>query len=694
MGDKLNMLLEAQLFGSFQLKTVCGQDIEIANRRARGLIAMLLLQPGRPLDREHVCKLLWTGRFEAQARASLRQCLLGLGKTLDALGCDLLDVSRSRIALNPSLVRSDIADLECALDDGQWASAIDLIMAIGGKPILDQMHFGDDFDAWLTERRHAIEQHLQTRVSEALARLKEAGNLADHGRLLDAWMVRHPTASRIIMGDLHSGRVRIAVLPFASHDSEDDQGYFADGIVDELITTLGQVPQLLVAGRTSSFQFRNTALTLPEIANLLRVSHLVEGSVQRQSEDTRINVRLIEGQTGFESWSYSFAGTVDDILAAREGVAKTVTRELAGALKLEIAEPSVRRMTSNKEAFGLYLQGRALTRRAIGDGVLATAIDLLEQALVIDPDFAECWTALAEAHVYTAVYTPCLDKLGQVDRMAECATKAISLSPDQGHAKAMLGLYQWTRNDPLAALDLAFEAYRLEPENPAVTMRLGSFLLYCGRTQQSLPYLEAAIDQDPVDGRNYGMLCAAHLNMGNIDAAIAAGKRSADLGNPPLHWSVATAASGNHDLAIEQYFQGRLLMNSVIFPPAGTQPMGPEAMDAYWQLAARGVNGGCAEDRQKYCQTLDFLHATLPDPYDPTIVWPAIWMGYAPMVFKTLGAQITPPNMVGLMSLWADVEPIRQTRLHPGFIDFANRIGLVAVWEKYGWPDVMPGPPA
>lgn len=276
--------------------------------------------------------------------------------------------------------------------------------------------------------------------------------------------------------------------------------------------------------------------------------------------------------------------------------------------------------------------------------------------------------------------------------MAECASKAIALSPDQGHAKAMLGLYQWTQNNALAALDLAFEASRLEPENPAVTMRLGSFLLYCGRTRQALPYLEAAIDQDPVDGRNYGMLCAAHLNLGNVEAAIAAGKRSADLGNPPLHWSVATAASGDHELAIEQYYQGRLLMNSVIFPPAGTQPAGPEAMDAYWQIAAKGVNSGRAEDRQRYCQTLDFLHATLPDPCDPTIVWPAIWMGYAPMVLKTLGVQITPPNMVGLMSLWADIEPIRQTRLHPDFMDFATRIGLVAVWEKYGWPDLMPGP--
>jgi len=89
---------------------------------------------------------------------------------------------------------------------------------------------------------------------------------------------------------------------------------------------------------------------------------------------------------------------------------------------------------------------------------------------------------------------------------------------------------------------------------------------------------------------------------------------------------------------------------------------------------------------------LEMLHASLPDQCDPTIVWPAIWMGYAPMVFKTLGNQITPTNMVGLMLLWADIEPIRQTRIHPDFMDFAKRIGLVAAWEKYGWPDLLPAP--
>ncbi|MEP6175254.1 MAG: hypothetical protein ABJ143_11340, partial [Parasphingorhabdus sp.] len=80
------------------------------------------------------------------------------------------------------------------------------------------------------------------------------------------------------------------------------------------------------------------------------------------------------------------------------------------------------------------------------------------------------------------------------------------------------------------------------------------------------------------------------------------------------------------------------------------------------------------------------------DSCDSTIVLPAIWMGEAQMVFKTLGKQITTANFFAFMSLWTNAEPINQVRLHPDFMDFAQRIGMVAAWEKYGWPDLLPKP--
>jgi TolB-like protein/tetratricopeptide (TPR) repeat protein len=547
--------------------------------------------------------------------------------------------------------------------------------------LIDQLWPGDSgSDQSLTRAVSHLRKALTTPhgIGEALVTVPKLGYR------LDATIQRH--------GDTSDGKTRIAVLPFRSLSRLGDQGYFADGIADELITRLGSVPQLRVTGRTSVFQFRDSDMDMPQIAEKLRVTHLVEGSVQHQHDDVRIDVRLIDGKTGFEMWSYRYDGKIDDIFASRDEVAHDATIGLSEALDLPEPQPKNRKMSDNKAAYDLYLQGRALTNRTFGNGALAKAVELFQEALELDPDFSECWTVLAEAHVYTVVDTPCLDRHSEARKMASCARRAIELDQMQGHARAMLELYQWTRNDIVGALDLAYEAHRLEPDNPDVTIRLGSFLLYCGLTTEALPLIQRAIDQDPVHGRNYGMLCVAHMNLGNLEASIAAGQRMTDLGYPAMFLAVALATLGDRDLAVQRYHQTRLLLNTVIFPPVGSAPLEPEAMDAYWLIAAKGVCSDRAEDRALYGQLLEMLHATLHDPGDPSIVMPAIWMGNAQLVFKTLGQDITPANMICFMMIWADVDPIRQVWQHPDFLAFADRTGLVAAWEKYGWPDLLPGP--
>ncbi len=488
------------------------------------------------------------------------------------------------------------------------------------------------------------------------------------------------------------GRTRIAVLPFRSMASPDDQGFFADGIVDELITTLGGVPQLLVAGRTSSFYFKGSNKSPSEIATALNVTHLVEGSVQRQDEAVRINVSLIDAKTGFKIWGYSYDGSFDHIFATRNEVGQAVNDGIARALNLTSPVPAVRGLTDQQEAYGLYMQGRALTMRAIGEGVMDNAVVLLEKALDIDPEFAAAWTALAEAEINVTVFTPCANRVERMAKAAHYAEKAIALSPDQGHARIVLAFHEWSKNNIVGALDLAFEAYRLEPKNPDVVNRLGSFLLYIGRCEQALPYIENSIEQDPVNGRAYSILASAHLNLSNIDAAVAAAQRAVDLGFPSIQLAQVLAAKGDNDLAVEAHQLTKLLMNTVIFPPAGTSPMSPEAMDAYWLMAAKGLWSGDERQRKNYCTVLDMLYATLADPCDATVVWPAVYMGYTEMVYKTLGTQITTSNFHAFAFLWNDIAPTCQIRHHPDFIDFAQRIGMVAAWKKYGWPDRLPRP--
>jgi len=685
-----SVTLQVTLFGGFRLHAPDGAEIVVKGKRCQALLAVLCLRPGRPMERDRISELMWPGKFRAHARASLRQTLLELKKQLGPFGDDVLDGQRDRVAIRGHYVQSDLSGLEDALARGQAEQVVGQVVAIGQKPLLDGIELGEPLARWLAEQRAQVEQRLRLAVEQALARWPGQGRVADAARLRDAWRLRD--AGLALSGD--DSRIRMAVLPFQWPEADERVGPIALGLFDELVSALGQAPQLLVAGRASCLTATSLGQPLPEIAGALRVAYLLEGSVQRQDDRLRVHVNLIDGQTGFESWARVYQGTVRDVFGLQAEIAREVTGELGRVLKIDVQVPGRRQTTPSDEAYTLYLQGRALTARAIGDGVLAKAVELLEASLAIDPEFAACWTALAEAHVYTAVYTPCLDRLEKSARMAECALKAIELDPGQGHARAMLGIHRWTENDPVGALDLAHEAWRLEPDNPDVILRLGSFLLYIGRTREALPCIEAAIDQDPVNGRNYAMLCVAQLNLGNIDAAIVAGQRMVDLGLPSMWLAVATAASGDRKLAVDQYRQTMELMNKTMFPPAGSRPLTGPALFTFWQIAARGVCSGRAMHRKLYCAMLDHLHSTLHDPCDTSIVQPAIWMGYSKMVFKTLGSQITPANMFCLMSLWADIEPIRQVRLHRDFLPFAEHIGLRAAWEKYGWPDLLPAPEA
>jgi TolB-like protein len=692
VSEEPTVIAHAALFGEFRLNDCNGTEISLSNRRARALLAILCLEPNQPMAREQITRLLWSGRFEAQAKASLRQCLLELNKTLEPVVYPLLIVTRERIAINGPKLRTDLADLEQALAHGQYEEAVHSLTLIGADRLLDDLHLGEAFADWLAARREQTSLRLHASVNLALDDLEQR---AEHGmrrRLLTAWAACVPLASSRIVRNRSDGKTRIAVLPFQALGTAQAGDYFTDGMVDELITTLGHVPQLLVAGRTSSFHFRGSELSPARIAAELGVSHLIEGSVQRQGERVRIHAHLIAGETGFELWGDRFDGTLDDVFALQDKIGQAITAAIGNALGIDVQQPPMRDLTLSSEAYDLYLQGRALSFRLFGDGTLDTAVTLLNQAVALDPDFAEAWLLLGEVHQLIAIYTACLDRPAESALMAKCVDRALAIKPDLGQAYSLLGLHQMIQNDFVGALDLAFKGYEMEPNNPQVAMRLGSYLMFCGRTADGMHYIEQALAQDPIDGRKHMLRGTGRFNSGDIDGAIADYQRSVDLGFASIYLAVATAATGQYDLAVEQYMQTRLLLNKSIFPPAGTTPMTPEVMDAYWLVAAKGVCSGKAEDREAYCRTLDYLHMTMHDNGDHAIALPTVFMGYTEMLYKTLGERISPSNMACLISIWADIDPIRQIWQHQEFIAFAQRIGMAAAWDKYGWPDLLPPP--
>jgi DNA-binding SARP family transcriptional activator/TolB-like protein len=677
--------LRVSVLGTFRLATTGGVEIAISNRRARALLAMLCLAPAEPLDRRYVSTLLWPGRFPAQARASLRQCILSLDKALAPFAVPVLDAPQGRIAIDPLAIRTDLADLDAALAGRNVADTCDLLTQLGNRPLLDQMDYGPSFDAWLTDQRRHFESRLHAAVDRMLIELERGGDVSGRDRVRDAWRAccRMPVVAK-------ADRPSIAILPFAQFDAIGEPFFLAAGVVDELTFRLGAVGQLDLVGRTSVANIVAGGGTLPAMAVALGATHVIEGEVHRFTKGVRVSLRLVDGRSGTEIWSDRYDGTVSDAIGSRHVIGSHFVAGLCTALGVEAPPAPARRMTANRDAYALYLQGRALTMRTIGDDVIANAIDRLDQALRIDPDFAECWAALAEAHLYSATFTPAADRLERAAQMAACARRAIALDPAQGHARVLLAVYELTRHNAVAALDLAFEARRLAPNDSEVAVRLGQFLLFRGRPRAALPHLEAAIDRDPVHGSNYAALCCAYLCLGDVDRAIAAGRSMKDLGFPAGPLAIAYAANGDHERAVALYYDFRLLLGTMLMPPPGMAPLDDTARDAYFLFAARGVCSGDPAARAAYCQMLDGLHQVMADPYDISIAYPAIYMGHAELVMKIYREQPNLSNLFGLMSLWSDVDPIRRTVEHPGFLAFAEQIGFVAAWDKYGWPERMP----
>jgi hypothetical protein len=291
------------------------------------------------------------------------------------------------------------------------------------------------------------------------------------------------------------------------------------------------------------------------------------------------------------------------------------------------------------EANASDMRGRDLTRRIVGEGVLFTAVSLFEKALAIDSQFAKCWSALAEANAYITVFTPCPNKRPYIERMAQCAQNALCIAPNDGLAMVMLGVYKWSQNNPLAALDLAYLAYHHEPHNPSVSARLGSFLCYCGKTEQALPYITQSAEQDPLNGRHLALLSNVLLNMGDIESARNVAHKMSAVGFPSLFLGLTTALAGENELAVKLYSQTRLLMNYVMSSASGSKAMTEQEQeqDTLWDIASKGVCSGKKADLLLYCKLLGHLHMTLPDKQDHSIVMPAVWMGYASLIWKKIG---------------------------------------------------------
>src|SRR5215470_986373 len=308
----------------------------------------------------------------------------------------------------------------------------------------------------------------------------------------------------------------IAVLPFVNMSDDKEQGYFSDGISEELLNLLAKIPQLKVAARTSSFSFKGKGVEIPEIARQLHVANVLEGSVRRSGDQLRITAQLVRAAEGYHLWSETYDRKMDDIFKIQDEIAGEVVKELK--VKLLGAAPKVR--TTDPQAYALYLQAVELGRQFNAEAFTKSDA-LYRQVLEIDPRYAPAWHGLA-GNFINKVNTGVLSSREGYTHAREATEKALAIDSDYAPAHTDLGwVAMYGDNDPAAAGRHYQRALALDSTDVRVLADAATFFQSLGRLEEALALEEAVGRRDSVNVTTLSNLGYFQCAAGRYDAAIA-----------------------------------------------------------------------------------------------------------------------------------------------------------------------------
>jgi TolB-like protein/Tfp pilus assembly protein PilF len=303
----------------------------------------------------------------------------------------------------------------------------------------------------------------------------------------------------------------IAVLPFVNMSADEENGYFSDGLSEELLNLLARIPELKVAARTSAFRFKDSDAGIAEIARQLNVAHVLEGSVRKSGSDIRITAQLINAADGYHLWSHTWDRTLTDVFAIQDEIAAAVVDALRISLLGEIPHAP----KTDTKAFELYLRAKQSASLFTRKG-LEQSIAFLTEALAIDPEYAEAWAELARAHTNMAGQTFVAAAEGY--SRAEAANKrALTLDPRNAKALANLAWIAMYRDRDFAeAVRLLAKARSLEPSNPSVLNTYAVLNYAFARGSAAISLYNEALSVDPLAASVLANLTGTYINEGQL----------------------------------------------------------------------------------------------------------------------------------------------------------------------------------
>jgi len=337
----------------------------------------------------------------------------------------------------------------------------------------------------------------------------------------------------------------IAVLPFVNMSSDPEQEFFSDGISEEILNVLTRIPNLKVAARTSSFQFKGQNLDIADIARQLRVNHVLEGSVRKAGDQLRITAQLIEAETGYHLWSDTFDRKLENVFAIQDEIAGAIASELRSRL----APAELTSVPVDTKAYELYLKGRSLvaTRK---EAALFEAIELFGQALEIAPDYAAAMGTLAKAYMVLPWFSRSVSAGEAREQARDWAQQALAIDKNNTDALAALAIVTSESDmNPGAALELMRKAVAANPGSVTAHNFYGDLAVRTGDLETAMIHESRAAELDPLGPVQLTDLANVHFMLGNWDRVLELAGRALELnpefGHALVHQTDAWFAKGD-----------------------------------------------------------------------------------------------------------------------------------------------------